>query len=71
MKNTLIPLSIAFIDENDVVVRILDMEPCVEEDEDFCEVYDPEADYKSALEVNQGAFDEWGIQEGDTIRFDY
>lgn len=67
MKNTLLPLSIAFIDANDVVVRILDMDPCVD---DPCDVYDPEVPYSAALEVNQGAFDEWGISEGDRIEID-
>lgn len=64
MKNTLIPLSIAFFDSGGVIVRIMDMEPCVE---DPCEVYDPGVSYRGALEVNQGSFEEWGISEGDTI----
>ena len=67
MKNTLLPLSIAFIDANDVVVRILDMDPCVD---DPCEVYDPQVPYSAALEVNQGAFEKWGISEGDRIEID-
>lgn len=64
MKNTLIPLSIAFFDIDGTIVRILDMEPCKA---DPCKIYDPHATYRGALEVNQGAFDEWGITEGDTI----
>lgn len=64
MKNTLIPLSIAFFDSNNVIVEILDMEPCVEDD---CTVYDPGVSYRGALEVNQGAFREWGISKGDLI----
>jgi len=64
MKNTLIPLSIAFFDSNGLILRIRDMEPCME---DPCPVYDPETSYRGALEVNQGAFDEWGISEGDRI----
>ena len=64
MKNTLIPLSIAFFDSNGTILRILDMEPCVEED---CTVYNPEVTYRGALEVNQGAFETWGIDVGDNV----
>ena len=67
MKNTLLPLSIAFIDENDVVVRMFDMTPCKR---DRCRIYDPEVPYSAALEVNQGAFEGWGISEGDRIEID-
>lgn len=64
MKNTLIPLSIAFFDSNGIILRIMDMEPCAE---DPCPVYDPEVAYRGALEVNHGAFEDWGIAEGDHI----
>lgn len=65
MLNTLIPLSIAFFDAEGKIVRILDMEPCEAEP---CELYDPQTAYVGALEVNQGAFESWGIQEGDSVR---
>lgn len=64
MKNTLIPLSIAFFDSNGTILRIMDMEPCTE---DPCPVYDPQVTYRGALEVNQGMFDDWGISEGDHL----
>ena len=64
MKNTLIPLSIAFADAEGTIVSILDMEPC---EADPCEIYDPGVPYRSALEVNQGAFDDWGVQVGDRL----
>jgi uncharacterized protein len=64
MKNTLIPLSIAFFDEDGKIVKILDMEPCAE---DPCPVYSPGVGYFGALEVNQGAFEEWGVAEGDRV----
>jgi len=67
MKNTLIPLSIAFADADGEIVRILDMEPC---EADPCRVYDPEASYRTALEVNQGAFADWGVAEGDRLIYD-
>lgn len=64
MKNTLIPLSIAFYDGDGTIVDILDMAPCESEP---CDVYTPSAPYFGALEVNQGAFEGWGISEGDHI----
>ena len=64
MKNTLIPLSIAFADEDGTILAILDMEPC---EADPCEIYDPGVSYRSALEVNQGAFSSWGVAVGDRL----
>jgi uncharacterized protein len=64
MKDTLIPLSIAFAGADGRILRILDMEPC---EADPCPVYDPGVSYHSALEVNQGAFAEWGVEEGDRL----
>ncbi len=65
MKDTLIPLSIAFYGADGRIVRILDMEPCRR---DPCPVYDPQATYRGALEVNQGEFRRWGVEVGDTLR---
>jgi uncharacterized membrane protein (UPF0127 family) len=64
MKNTLIPLSIAFYDSNGEILRILDMEPCRR---DPCPLYDPGVPYVGALEVNQGAFERLGVREGDRV----
>ena len=64
MKDTLIPLSIAFFDEDGVISAILDMEPC---EKDPCQIYDPGVSYNGALEVNQGRFDDWGVEVGDEI----
>jgi uncharacterized protein len=64
MKNTLIPLSIAFFDVDGEILEILDMEPCKEEP---CVSYFPGVEYMGALEVNKGAFREWGIEEGDVV----
>lgn len=64
MKNTLIPLSIAFFDADGEILEILDMEPCKE---DPCPVYDPGVSYRGALEVNQGSFEDWGVEVGDEI----
>jgi uncharacterized membrane protein (UPF0127 family) len=64
MKDTPIPLSIAFLDESGTVLAILDMDPC---EADPCPSYDPGVAYRSALEVNQGAFADWGVEPGDVI----
>lgn len=64
MLNTLIPLSIAFFDSEGTIVDILDMEPCPDSP---CPTYTPDAPYSGALEVNQGAFERWGVIEGDRI----
>jgi uncharacterized protein len=64
MKNTLIPLSIAFFDRDGIIRAILDMEPCKEEP---CRLYHPRVSYSGALEVNQGAFDDWNVSVGDRI----
>jgi hypothetical protein len=64
MRNTLIPLSIAFFDFEGKIVKLLDMEPCEAEP---CPAYDPGVTYRGALEVNQGAFDKWGVEEGSIV----
>jgi uncharacterized protein len=58
MKDTLIPLSIAFIAADGDILAILDMEPC---EADPCPSYNPGVTYRSALEVNQGAFEDAGV----------
>ncbi|CAH0312538.1 hypothetical protein SRABI96_05068 [Peribacillus sp. Bi96] len=67
MKNTLIPLSIAFLDSDGEILKILDMEPCKEED---CPTYDPELSYLYALEVNLGWFQKNQVKEGDYVMLD-
>jgi uncharacterized protein len=64
MKNTLIPLSIAFFDSRGRILKILDMEPCHASP---CPVYHPGVRYSGALEVNQGAFEANGVVVGDVI----
>jgi uncharacterized membrane protein (UPF0127 family) len=64
MKNTRIPLSIAFWNAKRRIVRILDMSPCRA---DPCPVYNPGVPYVGALEVNRGAFRRWGVTRGDTV----
>lgn len=64
MKNTLIPLSVAFLDSDGTVLEILRMEPCAD---DPCPTYPPSGPYRSALEVNLGVFRASGVVPGDRI----
>jgi uncharacterized membrane protein (UPF0127 family) len=64
MKDTLIPLSIAFWDEDGRIVGIQDMDPCTA---DPCPTYGSPEPYVGALEVNQGFFAEHGVVVGDRI----
>lgn len=64
MKDTLVPLDIAFIGSDGDVLVILGMEPCEEEP---CTLYDPEVSYRYALEVPRGWFAEVGVDEDWTL----
>ena len=66
MKDTLIPLDIAFADARGKILRIFTMQPCRR---DPCRIYDPGVAYRSALEVNAGAFRRWRVRTGDRIAF--
>jgi uncharacterized membrane protein (UPF0127 family) len=62
MKDTLIPLSIAFVDESGQVIGVRDMQPC---EVDLCPTYGIEEPYVLAIEANLGWFDQAGIEVGD------
>jgi len=61
MKNTSIPLSIAYIRENGLIIGIYDMKPY---DETAISSIYP---CKYALEVNKGWFNKNNVKTGDTI----
>lgn len=63
MKDTLVPLDIAYIRDGEVV-SVMQMDPC---DADPCPTYDPEVEYDAALEVEQGTLAEAGITEGASV----
>jgi uncharacterized protein len=65
MKDTYIPLSIAFISADGRIMEIQDMEPLSEE------LHRPAQPYRYALEVNQGFFDRNGIRAGDQVEIQY
>jgi uncharacterized membrane protein (UPF0127 family) len=67
MKDTRVPLSIAFL-RGGRVVAIRDMDPCTA---DPCPTYASSEPYTLAIEANQGWFAGHGIAEGDRMeRFD-
>lgn len=64
MKDTSIPLSIAFIDSSGKVLAIEDMKPF-----DITPVGPPEA-YRYAIEANKGWFEEHGVKPGSRATID-
>jgi uncharacterized protein len=62
MKNTLIPLSVAFIDEQGAVINIADMQP--QSEQSHCAARPA----RYALEMNKGWFAQRGIKPGARLR---
>ncbi len=63
MKDTYIPLSIAFIDREGRIVKITDMKPL------SLETHDPPRPILYALEMKKGWFSANGFKAGDILRF--
>jgi uncharacterized membrane protein (UPF0127 family) len=63
MKDTHVPLSIAFIDREGRIVQITDMKPLT------LTSHSPPQPVLYALEMNQGWFSKNGIKVGDMVRF--
>ena len=61
MKNTLIPLSIAFIDKDGIILNILDMEPQTED------LHPSDGAALYAIETNKGWFAAKKIKAGDKV----
>lgn len=72
MKNTLIPLTIAFIDSNWHIVEILEMpvapDPTSDDPSKF-PLYGPHRPYRYAIEVNAGFFKQHEITERAEVRY--
>lgn len=66
MRDTVLPLSIAYLDADGAVVSTADMEPCP--DGTSCPSYPADGPYRMALEVTRGGLDELGLTEGSTAR---
>ena len=65
MKDTVIPLSIAFVDEDGRIVTIHEMAPCAAEP---CREYAAASPFTMAIEANAGWFAEHGIRVGHRVR---
>ena len=65
MKNTHIPLSIAFIDRTGKIINIQKMKP-----DQTHEKYRALMPFWYALEVNQGWFKQHGIEAGDVVEIE-
>lgn len=61
MKNTLIPLSLAFLDDRGRIISLADMQP--RDEYSHC----PPGPVSRALEMNQGWFGQHGVGIGDVI----
>ena len=63
MKNTYLPLSIAYIDKQGIISDILEMAPL-----DTTTRYAPSRPVPYALEMNAGWFTTNGVKPGDTVK---
>ncbi len=61
MRNTPLPLSIAFIDDSDRIVNLADMQPGTDS------LHCPATNIRYALEVAQGTFQQRGIAPGALV----
>jgi uncharacterized membrane protein (UPF0127 family) len=64
MKDTLVPLSIAFVAADGRVVAVREMVPC---QRDPCPRYWPGAAYRYAVELPAGSFPRAGVGPGDLV----
>lgn len=67
MYQTLIPLDIAYLAEDGEILQILTMQPCASGNPRNCPSYPSAQPFKAALELNAGAFGEYGITTGDYV----
>jgi uncharacterized protein len=67
MFNTRIPLDIAFLDADGVIVSIRQMEPCASPYPQWCPSYEAGAPFQYALEMNLGWFERRGAAVGDRV----
>jgi uncharacterized protein len=67
MEDTLIPLSVAWWNEEGRIVAMEDMEPCTG---GVCPSYGPHGLTVGAVEVNQGFFEEHDVEVGDRIHLE-
>ena len=68
MKDTRIPLTVAYFDARGGFVSSADMQPCPEGTE-RCPSYPPTGPYRTAVEVPLGGLDDLGLGPGSTLTF--
>jgi uncharacterized protein len=64
MRDTLVPLDIAFAEANGTIVAVDSMIPCTA---DPCPLHDPGISYRAALEVPAGWLEANGVGPGDRL----
>jgi uncharacterized protein len=64
MKDTLIPLAIAFWGPDSRILEIQEMTPCTTEN---CPLYSPGQPFAGAVEANRGFFAAHGVRAGDPV----
>jgi hypothetical protein len=64
MKDTLVPLQIAFVAGDGRVVGLFEMPPC---HQDPCPTYGPTRPYRYAVELPSGSFTAAGVRQGDRV----
>jgi uncharacterized membrane protein (UPF0127 family) len=69
MRDTPLPLSIAYLDAEGATVDTKDMEPCLDRG-DECPTYPPSGPYRMTLEVPEGGLDELGLAVGSPSRLE-
>src|SRR6266566_1022947 len=67
MKDTLIPLSVAFVGEDGRIISESDMDPCTA---DPCPTYPASGSYTMAIEANLGWFHDHGVRVGSKARLE-
>lgn len=67
MKDTLIPLSVAFVARDGTIVSTSDMDPCTA---DPCPTYPASGPYTMAIEANLGWFHDHGVSVGSDARLE-
>jgi uncharacterized protein len=67
MKDTLIPLSVAFVAQDGTIVSVSDMDPCTA---DPCPTYPASGPYTMAVEANLGWFHDHGVGVGGDARLE-
>lgn len=61
-------VSVAFLDGNGSILKIMDMEPCPSTSPHACPDYPPDVAYRMALEVRKGWFAQHKIRAGDIVK---